>query len=156
MLAPEPAPQSRSRAEVVGGITRRHIESDDEEDEDEHLDSEASSDHHDSSNESDDDASTDPDEIIDLPIPAEARIERKTSQMSLRRRRAEAISEDTGRTVNGRESLVDPAGRGDAPTETREIEARGREGVWESVKWFLGLGLWDCIEIDIETRISGG
>jgi hypothetical protein len=58
--------------------------------------------------------------------------------------------------VNGRDLLVDSARRGDAPTETREIEAREREGVWESVKWFLGLGLWDCIEIDIETRISGG
>jgi hypothetical protein len=138
----------------VGGVTRRNLESNDEEDEDEHLDSETSSDHNDSSNESDDDVSTDPDEIIDLPLPAEARIERKTSQMSLRRRRAEAISEDMEQTVNGRDLLVDPARRGDAPTETREIEAREREGVWESVKWFLRSDIWDCIVEVIEAILS--
>ena len=72
---------------------------------------------------------TDEDEIIDLPLPIEARIERKTSQMSLRRRRR----------VDETQELL--AGSSQARAGQVEVEENDedRGGVWESVRGILGL-----------------
>ena len=72
---------------------------------------------------------TDEDEIIDLPLPIEARIERKTSQMSLRRRMR----------VDETQELL--AGSSQARAGQVEVEENdeGRGGVWESVRGILGI-----------------
>lgn len=153
-MAPGPGPQSRSRAEGVGGVTRRYLESDDGEVEDEHLDSGTSSDHNESSNDSNDDASTDPDEIIDLPLPAEARIERKTSQMSLRRRGRMSMEMETGGGGESRDCSIDgvEAGGDDGGLE----EGRRGKRVWESIRGLLGLGIRTSSRSEVRASRSMG